>query len=88
MAIIEKLNIAYAELTQAQKVGNARALMQPIREDVLRVDAALQDIADSGVFTTVDPEIVAALVKAWDVIKAAKTGFEDAEIAELLDWRP
>ncbi|MDK1103802.1 MAG: hypothetical protein QGD93_09340 [Actinomycetota bacterium] len=88
MSIIDKLNAAHTELAQAQKVSAARALIQPIREDVLRVDAELQAIAASGVFDTVDPEIKQTLLAAWDVVKAAKTGFENVDIAELLDWRP
>jgi len=78
----------YAELTQAQKVSSARALIQPIREDVLRIDSELQAIADSGAFNTVDAEIKAALIKAWNVVKAAKVGFEDTDVATLLNWRP
>ena len=88
MALTDKLNTAYAELTQAQKVSQARALMQPIREDVLRVDAELQKIADSGTFNTIDAEIKAALLATWNVIKTAKTGFENVDVKTLLDWRP
>jgi len=88
MALTDKLNTAYAELTQAQKVSQARALMQPIREDVLRVDAELQKIADSGTFNTIDAEIKAALLACWNVLKTAKTGFENITVKELLDWRP
>ena len=88
MALTEKLNTAYAELTQAQKVAQARALIQPIREDVLRINLELQALADSGTFNTVDADIKAALIKAWNVVKAAKTGFEDVTVKELLDWRP
>ncbi len=88
MALTDKLNIAHTGLSQAQYVSTARALIQPIREDVLRINSELQAIADSGVFDTVDNEIKAALVKAWNVVKAAKAGFEDVDVAELLDWRP
>lgn len=88
MAITDKLNAAYAELTQAQKASTARALIQPIRADVIRINAKLQAIEDSGVFNTVDVEIEQALIAAWDVLKAAKTGFENAAVSELLDWRP
>lgn len=88
MALTDKLDTAYAELTQAQKVSTARALIQPIREDVLRIDTELQAIADTGVLNTVDAEIKQALLDAWNVVKTAKTGFEDATVAELLDWRP
>lgn len=88
MALTDKLNEAYTELSQAKEVSTARALIQPIREDVLRINSELQAIADGGVFDTVDDEIKAALIKAWNVVKAAKAGFEDAEVAELLNWRP
>ena len=88
MALTDKLNTAYEELTQAQKVSRARALIQPIREDILRVNIELQEIADSGSFDTVDIEIKQALIAAWNVLKTAKTGFENVTIKELLDWRP
>ena len=88
MALTDKLNIAYEELTQAQKVVKARALIQPIREDVLRINLELQEIANSGSFDTVDVEIKQALIAAWNVLKTAKTGFENVTIKELLDWRP
>lgn len=88
MSLTDKLNMAHTELTQAQKVSEARAIIQPVREDVLRIDAELQVISDSGVFDTVDIEIKQALVAAWNVIKSAKTGFEEATVTELLDWRP
>ena len=88
MVLTDKLNTVYAELTQAQKVSTARALIQPIREDIFRIDVELQAIADSGVFNTVDVEIKAALIKAWNVVKVAKVGFEDTDVNELLNWRP
>jgi len=88
MALTDKLNAAHAEFTQAQKVSSARALIQPIRADVFRVNAELQEIADSGVFDTVDVEIKQVLIKAWNVLKDAETGFKDATVTELLDWRP
>ena len=88
MALTDKLNTAYAELTQAQKASQARALIQPIREDIIRVNTELQAIADSGTFNTVDADIKAALIAAWNVLKTAKTGFENITVKELLDWRP
>jgi len=86
MALTDKLNDAHEELTQARKVSHARCLIQPIRDDVLRVNIELQEIANSGIFDKVDSEIKHALLDAWNVIKAAKTGFEEATVAELLDW--
>jgi len=89
MALTDKLNTAFEELTQAQKVGHARALMQPIRDDLIRTNAELQVIADSGSFATVDPEILAALVATWNVYKAAQAALAaNPIIIELLDWRP
>ncbi len=88
MTLTDKLNAAYEERSQAQKVNHARALMQPVQGEIVRIDIELQEIADSGVFDTVDPEIKQALVTAWNVIKAAKAGFEDVTVAELLNWKP
>lgn len=86
--LTDKLNTAHVELSEAQKVSKARALIQSIRIDVIRINAEVQEIADSGVFDTIDAEIKDALIKAWDVVKDAETAFEDADVAELLDWRP
>ena len=88
MALADKLNDAHLTLTQAQKVSRARALIQPVRDDIKRVNAELQVIANSGSFGTVDAEITAALVAAWDVLKATEAALESMVIAELLDWRP
>jgi hypothetical protein len=88
MSLTDKLDSAYNGMSQAQDISKARALIQPIRADVLRIDAELQVIADSSVFDTADIEIKQALLLAWDVIKDAKTGFENATVTELLDWRP
>ena len=88
MSISTKLDLANAELTQLQKVSSARALIQPIRGDIVRVNAELQAIADSGVFDAVDLELKQTLVAAWDILKAAELAFEAVDVAELLDWRP
>ena len=89
MALTDKLNTAYDELTQAQKVSSARALMQPIRDDLIRTNAELQAIADSGSLDTVDGEIKSALVACWDIYKAAQAALAaNPIIVELLDWRP
>jgi len=88
MALTDKLNAAHAELSQAQKVSSAKAKIQPIREDIFRINAELQEIADSGVFDTIDVEIKQALIKAWNVLKDAEKAFKDVTVTELLDWRP
>ena len=88
MSLSDKLDTAYIEITQGQQVSKARALIQPIRDDIVRINAELQVIADSGVFNTVDTDIKQALVAAWNIIKAAETAFEDETVKELLDWKP
>ena len=88
MALTDKLNAAYQDLQEAQQIAQVRALIQPIRDDVVRVNAEIQAISDSGVLNGADPEIKAALLAAWQVIKNGETAFEDATITELLDWRP
>ena len=88
MALTDKLNAAYEERMQLKKVNHARALMQPIRADILRVDRELQEIADSGVLDDVDNEIKQGLMSGWNVIKAANVGFQEAVLDELLNWSP
>ena len=86
MAIQEKLNTLNNERMQRNKVFQARALLQRARETIIEVNAEIQTIADSGSFDTVDTEIKQVLITTWDVVKAAKTGFEDAGVTKLLDW--
>lgn len=86
--LIDKLNIAHAELIQKQKVSKIRALIQVIRTDVIRIDAELQVIADSGIFDTIAIEIKDALVKAKNIINDTKIAFEDTDVTKLLDWSP
>ena len=88
MSLTDKLNAAYQDLQEAQQIAQVRALIQPIRDDTVRVNAEIQAIADTGVLNQADPEIKAALQSAWNVIKNGQTAFEDATITELLDWRP
>ena len=88
MALTDKLNTAFAELTQAQEISKARAVIQQVWLELPRIDAELQAIADSGSLNTADAEIKSVLLKAWNVIKTAKTGFEDVDVVELMEWRP
>lgn len=88
MALTDKITTLHAELTQRQKVQQARALLQNVRSTILETNSQLQEIADSGNFDTLDTEVKQALLDAWNVCKDAQTGFEDVTIVELLDWSP
>lgn len=88
MVLTDKFNSLHTELTQRQKVIEARALLQNVRAVVEETNSQIQEIAASGSFDTIDTEIKQALIAGWNVVKDAKTGFEDSIIAELLDWRP
>ena len=86
MAIEDKLEILNEEREQRSSAFRARALLQEVRESVFATNIDIQAIVDSGIFDTIDSEIIAALVKAWNVVKDAKAGFEDVDVAKLLDW--
>ncbi len=86
MAIQEKLNTLNDEREQRNKAFQARALLQEVREKVLEADTELQAIADSGSFDTIDTEIKDVMLAAWNVVKSAKTSFEDENIVTLLNW--
>ena len=86
--LTDKLNAAHAVLTQSQAAGQARAVLQNFRFVVLDTNRDIQNIVDAGNFDTLDNEIKAALVAAWNVSKASQTALEEASIAELLDWTP
>lgn len=88
MALSDKLNAAYESMSQGQNVSSARAKMQPIREDIVRINAEIQEIADSGDFGTTDPDIEAALTQTFNAFKAFEATLENPTIAELLDWKP
>ena len=88
MAIDAKLDLAFAELTQAQKAGQARAILQNVRQVIIESNQQLQAISDSGSLSTVDAEILAALVAGWNIIKSGETAFDNGDLPALLDWRP
>ena len=88
MTLSDNITTLYAELTQRQKAQQARALLQNLRSVVIETNSQIQAIADSGEFNTLDAAFLSAVVKAWNVSKATETALEEADIAELLDWRP
>ncbi len=88
MAISEKMDSLNTELTQWQKVIEARAQLQLARSTIQGVNSLLQTIADGGSFDTVDVEIKQSLVAAWQVLKDAQTALDADSIKTLLDWSP
>ena len=87
-AVDTKFAALVTDAEQRQKVITARALLQNARSTILETNVQLQEIATSGSFNTVDAELKATLLKAWQVVKDANTGFSDPNVAKLLDWRP
>ena len=87
-AVDEKFALLVTDAEQRQKVITARAILQNARSTILETNAQLQEIATSGSFNTVDAELKATLIKAWQVVKDANDGFSDPNVAKLLDWRP
>ena len=87
-AVDTKFGSLVTDAEQRQKVITARALLQNARSTIQETNTQLQEIATSGSFNTVDAELKATLIKAWQVVKDANTGFSDPNVAKLLDWRP
>jgi hypothetical protein len=87
-AVDTKFGSLVTDAEQRQKVITARALLQNARSTIQETSTQLQEIAKSGSFNTVDAELKATLIKAWQVVKDANTGFSDPNVAKLLDWRP
>ena len=87
-AVDDKFATLVTDAEQRQKVITARALLQNARSTIQETNTQLQEIATSGSFNTVDAELKATLIKAWQVVKDANTGFSDPNVAKLLDWRP
>jgi len=88
MAISEKISELVAEKQQRDRAIEARAILQDARAKIQEAGTHLQEIADSGSFDTIDSEIKAALIKGWNIVQNADDGFKDADVEELLDWRP
>ena len=87
-AVDEKFATLVTDAEQRQKVITARALLQNARSTIIETNVQIQEIATSGSFNTVDAELKATLLIAWQVIKDANDGFSDPNVAKLLDWRP
>ena len=87
-AVDTKFGSLVTDAEQRQKVITARALLQNARSTIQETNTQLQEIATSGSFNTVDAELKATLIVAWQVIKDANDGFSDPNVAKLLDWRP
>jgi hypothetical protein len=87
-AVDTKFGSLVADAEERQKVITARALLQSARSTIQETNTQLQEIATSGSFDTVDAELKATLIKAWQVVKDANEGFSDPNVAKLLDWRP
>ena len=88
MAIKDAMNNLYTELTQRQRITQARALLQNVRSVVQEANSQIQEIADSGSFDTIDTEIKQALIAAWDVTKDTESNLNISNIKEILDWSP
>jgi len=88
MAISDKLKIANEEKTQLKDFFKARAIIMPLQRDAVRIKAEVQAIIDAGTFNMVDPELKAVGVKAVNVVNQIVAAFEEAEVAEFLNWRP
>ena len=87
-AVDDKFATLVTDAEQRQKVITARALLQNARSTIQETNTQLQEIATSGSFNTVDAELKATLIKAWQVVKDANTGFSDPNVAKLMNWRP
>jgi len=88
MAISDKLNASFQAKKQAQDFFTARAKMMPLREDAQRIVSEVQEIIDAGTFDTVDAELKAVGVKAFNVVNQIVAAFDDPDIKAFLDWRP
>ena len=88
--VSNKFGQLVTEREQAEKVIKARAILQSARADIIRWDSELTELANSGSFETVDPEIKQALIAGKKVINSAKIALTDptTDICKILDWRP
>ena len=87
-AVDTKFAIIVAARDQAAKVIAARAVLQTARTNIQNAHAELLEISKDGSLNLIDAELKATLIKAWQVVKDANTGFSDPNVAKLLDWRP
>ena len=87
-AVDTKFAIIVAARDQAAKVIAARAVLQTARTNIQNAHAELLEISKDGSLNLIDAEVKQALLKAWQIVKDANTGFSDPNVAKLLDWRP
>lgn len=88
MMLNEKITQLHSNLEKHKKVQYVKLLLQKTRSAILKTNSEIQAMVDSGSFDVLDPEIKTVLAAGWNICKIAQTGFENAEIAELLDWKP
>ena len=88
MAISDILTSSFETKEQAEKFFTARAKIMPLREDAIRIKTEVQAIIAEGVFNTVDPELKAVGIKTLNIVTQLVAAFDDADVADFLNWRP
>jgi hypothetical protein len=88
MSITTDLNDDWNQDQQLDDEFEARALLQNFRNVMNETHTSLDEIKDSGNFDLLKASIKSALNNAWTYLKTCQTGFEDADIVEVLDWKP
>ena len=84
--ITTQLNALYAEMTQRERVIEAKAQLQMARNVIGEVNSRIAAIVALGSLDTIPTETKAALNAAWTALKTAQTALAVATITEALDW--
>jgi len=84
--ITTQLDALYAEMTQRQRVVEAKAQIQMARNVIGEVNVRVQEIVALGALNTIPTEVKTALNQAWTALKTAQTALEAANVQEALNW--
>ena len=89
MTVLTDLQATWTEKEQAEDAFAARAALEDVSNNLNEAHLRVQAIVDSGNFDTLPSSLKQALDRWWTIIKTARTSIgSDAEIMDILNWRP
>lgn len=84
--ITTQLDLLYSTKAQADRVIEAKAIMQGAFDTIAEANARVQAIVDLGTLNAVPAETKAALNKAWTALKTCEASLKDVGVQEAINW--
>ncbi len=89
MAAVDDLQTTWTEKEQAADAFEVRAALENCTTVLDDAHQTVQDIVDSGSFSTLPTDLKNTLNDWWTIVKAARTSIGgDADIMAVYNWRP